>query len=115
MVLPEKFLHICEVCGETQVISSKEAFDAGWDYPGPDGLYATRPQYGFGSLAPRTCPNCPTAETLWFRLLCNQGSTEDLTAKDNELLHRIKNEPQSLIPTLAPKGSGTKKPTNGKD
>lgn len=33
----KKFLHICECCGKREIISSAEAFEKGWDYPGEDG------------------------------------------------------------------------------
>ena len=41
-------LHICEVCGRTEVLTPQEAFDKGWDYP---------PMMGsFGDVSPRTYP-----------------------------------------------------------
>ena len=41
-------LHICEVCGRTEVLTPQEAFDKGWDYP---------PMMGsFGVVSPRTYP-----------------------------------------------------------
>ena len=50
-------LHICEVCGRTEVLTPQEAFDEGWDYP---------PMMGsFGVVSPRTCPNCLMVDTAW--------------------------------------------------
>ena len=53
MKLPERYWHICNGCGKREFLSGKEAFEQGWDYPGPYGLYKTMPNYGFGTIAPR--------------------------------------------------------------
>ena len=44
--------HICEVCGKVEILTSKQAFDAGYDYPGEGAIYPTSI---FGVLSPRTC------------------------------------------------------------
>lgn len=28
-----KLIHICEVCGKTEILTPEEAFNEGWDYP----------------------------------------------------------------------------------
>ena len=28
-----KLIHICEVCGKTEIMTPEEAFNYGWDYP----------------------------------------------------------------------------------
>jgi len=86
--LPEKFLHICEVCGKTEMLSVEEAFNDGWDYP---------PRIGtFGVLSPRTCGDCAMTDTLWWRLINKQTDMEHLSEKDIELIKRIKGESENL-------------------
>ena len=91
--LPEKYWHICCGCGKREILSSKEAFDEGWDYPGPDGIYASMPNHGFGVLAPRTCGKCTINQSLYWRIITGEGISE----KDKETLERIQDEPLSLI------------------
>ena len=87
--LPEKFLHVCEVCGKREMLSPQEAFDAGWDYP---------PRMGrFGVLSPRTCGNCAMTDTLYWKLTTGEISGEDLTENQLETIHRIMGEPESLF------------------
>ncbi len=49
-MLVQKYKHICEVCGRTEVLTPEEAFRVEWDYPLRIGFY--------GILSPRTCPDC---------------------------------------------------------
>ena len=40
-MMDKKLIHICEVCGKTEIMTPEEAFNDGWDYPprmGPFGL-----------------------------------------------------------------------------
>ena len=93
-----KFLHICECCGKKEYLTSQEAFEQGWDYPGKDGIYTSDPAHGFGMLAPRICGNCSTDQTLSWRVNTGQVSLKgELTEKDQKTLERITNEPFSLI------------------
>ena len=87
------YLHICSGCGRKEVLTSDEAFEEGWDYPGIHGLYKEMPYYGFRSLAPRTCGNCPITSSVYWRV--TQG--KHLTEEDNKVIERIKNEPKSLF------------------
>ena len=48
--MDKKLIHICEVCGKTEILTPKEAFNEGWDYPPRMG--------GFGIAGPRTCGDC---------------------------------------------------------
>lgn len=81
-----KFLHICEVCGKKEFLTSEEAFNKGWDYP---------PNIGsFGAISPRTCPNCSINDTLWFELVINKTSVDDLSKNHKKTLLRIKKERQ---------------------
>lgn len=83
-----KLLHICEVCGKTEVLTPEEAYDLGWDYP---------PMMGsFGIVSARTCPNCPIDKTLWWKFI-TKGSDVDLSEKEAETLRRIINEPKSIL------------------
>ena len=78
-----KLRHICEVCGKEEILTPEEAYETGWDYPPNIGT--------FGVLSPRTCPNCPINETLWFKISSGEINLEKLTDKQKEFLDRIKN------------------------
>jgi len=86
------FWHYCECCGKKAFITSKEAFDAGWDYP---------PQLGtFGFLGPRTCGKCSITDTLWWKVQQQELPIvieKDLTAEELKTWRRIKKEPESLL------------------
>ena len=87
--MPERFLHICEACGKTEILSSEEAFNAGWDYP---------PRMGeFGILSPRTCGSCGMTDTLWWKLMNGEATLKALDDKQREFVERVKNEPFSLL------------------
>ena len=92
-VVPERYRHICCSCNKSMVLSSKEAFELGWDYPGKDGIYKDMPNHGFGILAPRTCGDCGITQSLYWRTMVG----EKLSKKDYETLERIQNEPMSLL------------------
>ena len=87
------FLHICCGCGRRELLTSEQAFEEGWDYPGMHGLYKEMPYYGFRSLAPRTCGNCPITSSVYWKV--TQG--KHLADEDNKVIERIKNEPMSLL------------------
>ena len=88
------FKHICEVCGKTEVLTSKEAFDAGWDYPGVDGIYKCE---NFKVLAPRTCGKCGMAETAWWALTAKGKKVEELSEMQKLAVERILQEPENLM------------------
>ena len=92
-VVPEKFRHICCSCGKSMMLSSKEAFEMGWDYPGKEGIYKEMPNHGFGILLPRTCGDCGITQSLYWRMMVG----EKLSKKDYETIERIQNEPMSLL------------------
>lgn len=84
-----KLLHICEVCGKTEILDSEEAYDLGWDYP---------PMLGsFGIVSARTCPSCPIDKTLWWKLVQEKIDPKDLSEKDKKTLVRIVSEPESIL------------------
>ena len=87
---PQKYKHICEVCGRSEILTPEEAFQAGWDYP---------PRMGFfGVLSPRTCPDCFLMDTVWAALVLKGMGPDDLTDAQRETLLRIVNEPDSVMP-----------------
>ena len=84
-----KLLHICEVCGRTEVLTPQEAFDAGWDYP---------PMMGrFGVVSPRTCPNCNMMDTVWAAISLQGKLPEELTDNQKQTIMRIIAEPESIL------------------
>lgn len=87
----KKLIHICEVCGKTEVLTPEEAFELGWDYP----PYLSP----FGVVSPRTCADCSIDRTLYWALQTGKiKNLEDLSEKQKETLNRIQNEPQSIMP-----------------
>lgn len=84
------FLHICECCGKREILTSKEAFEQGWDYPGEGGLF---PETAFRTAGPRTCGSCPITETLWWQLAVNKKKIHELSDHHRETLARILQEP----------------------
>lgn len=89
----KKFWHICEGCHKRELLTSKEAFEDGWDYPGADGLYKDRKYFGFKTIAPRTCGECGITTSIFWNMM----SGEDLSDADQKGLERIKNEPMCLL------------------
>ena len=89
--MEQKYIHICEVCGKTEVLTPEEAFFQGWDYP---------PRMGaFEIVSPRTCGNCVITGTLWWALQTGKiKSMSNLNEQQKEVLTRIQNEPESIIP-----------------
>lgn len=82
--MEKKFLHMCEVCGKTEMLTAKEAFDQGWDYP---------PNIGkFGVISPRTCGNCSITDTLYWGVITG----DKLCIHHMETLERILREPDDL-------------------
>lgn len=83
-------IHICEVCDRTEILLPSEAFDAGWDYP---------PRMGtFGTSSPRTCPECPAIATLWWAVVMDGKTAEELTDRQRQTLTRIAGEPETVLP-----------------
>ncbi len=86
------FWHTCECCGKAELLTAKQAFDEGWDYPPTMGC--------FGVLGPRTCGNCSITDTLYWKIQ-QQGLPvlikKDLNSKEMEILNRIENEPECLL------------------
>ena len=88
--MAKKLIHICEVCGKTEILTSEEAFNEGWYYPPRMG--------GFGIVGPRTCGDCPINLTVWWALVSENKSISELSEKQRETIKRIQGEPESIIP-----------------
>ena len=88
--MAEKLIHICEVCGKTELLTPEEAFNEGWDYPPRMG--------GFGIVGPRTCGDCPINLTAWWALVSEKKSVSELSQQQKETIKRIQGEPESIIP-----------------
>ena len=89
-IMEKKLIHICEVCGKTEIMTSEEAFNEGWDYPPRMG--------GFGIVGPRTCGDCPINLTVWWALVSEKKSVSELSQQQKETIKRIQGEPASIIP-----------------
>lgn len=92
----QPFKHLCEVCGKVKVMTSKEAYDEGWDYPGEDGIYKSMPGFGFGIMSPRTCEKCGMEETAYWALVAEKKSIEQLDERKKQAIERIVQEPNIL-------------------
>ena len=87
--MAKKLIHICEVCGKTEILTPAEAFNSGWDYP---------PRMGaFGIVGPRTCGDCPINMTVWWALMAEKKSVAELSQQQKETIKRILEEPGSII------------------
>lgn len=78
------FPHVCEVCGKEELLTSVESFKQGWDYPPRMGTWKI--------VSPRTCGNCTIDKTLWWALVAEKKSYEDLTPEQVLTLAKIQNE-----------------------
>ena len=88
--MAKKLIHICKVCGKTEILTPEEAFSEGWDYP---------PRMGcFGIVGPRTCGDCPINLTVWWALVSEKKSVSELTEKQKKTIKRIQGEPESIMP-----------------
>ena len=84
-----KLVHICEVCGRTEILTPEEAYNAGWDYP---------PMMGqFGIVSPRTCPNCNMMNTAWAAITLHKKTPEELNERQRQTIQRIIAEPYSIL------------------
>jgi len=87
------FKHICESCGAVAVLTSKEAYEQGWDYPGDEAIY---PSSMFGVLSPRTCGNCGITETAYWAIAVKGKTTAELSENQLQTVERIMQEPDIL-------------------
>ena len=87
------FKHICECCLKMVIITSKEAFAQGWDYPGEGAVY---PSSMFGVLSPRTCGTCGIVETAYWAVVVENKNKAELSEKQLQAIERIMKEPDIL-------------------
>ncbi len=89
-MMEKKLIHICEVCGKTEIMTSDKAFEKGWDYP---------PRMGaFGIVSPRTCGDCEINLTAWWALVGEKKSFNELSPAQKKTIQRIQGEPESIMP-----------------
>ena len=80
----DPFLHWCELCAREELLSTQDAFDAGWDFPPRMGTW--------GVISPRTCPKCPMASTVWWAVAMENRSMDELTPGQLKTVGRIRDE-----------------------
>ncbi|TXI56048.1 hypothetical protein [Mycolicibacterium mageritense] len=80
--------HVCEVCGVEEILTPEAGFEAGWDYPPKMGI--------FGIIGPRTCPNCPVNQTVWWALTADGYTPDMLNRQQLAIIERICGEPESI-------------------
>lgn len=80
----DPFEHICEVCGKTATMTSRQAFQAGWDYPPDMGEW--------GVISPRTCERCGMDATVWWAITMDKLTIDDLSPDQLQTVARIRNE-----------------------
>ncbi|HQO41651.1 MAG TPA: AAA family ATPase [Bacillota bacterium] len=88
------FKHICESCGKVAILTSNEAYEQGWDYPGDGAVY---PSTMFGVLSPRTCGNCGITETAYWAIVVQGKTTAELSENQLQAVERIMQEPDILL------------------
>ncbi len=72
----EPFMHWCEVCGIEELLTSEEAFRAGWDFPPRSGPW--------GVVSPRTCGKCPMTATVWWAVTLDGYDQAQLSTQQCE-------------------------------
>lgn len=71
--MDEKIMHICEVCGRTEIMTQEETFEDDWDYPTRMGT--------FGVVSQRICGDCPIIFNAWWALVCEKKGINELSQK----------------------------------
>lgn len=80
---------VCEHCGRDELLTAREAYQQGWDYPPFMGAW--------GIVSPRTCGHCTIDRTLWWALVVEKKGLSQLTERQREALVRILKEPESVV------------------
>lgn len=79
---------VCEICGKEAILTPRQAFLQGWDYPPILGEY--------GVISQRTCGECTMAGTAYLAL--RQGKKfSELSEKQRRAAGRILLEPEILF------------------
>lgn len=77
-------LYVCETCDAELDATPEEAYSAGWDYPPFMGAW--------GVVSPRTCGGCLIDTTLWWALMVDKKTVEELSDRHAATLKRIQEE-----------------------
>lgn len=80
----EPFTHWCEACNREELLTSNEAFEAGWDFPPRMGTW--------GVISPRTCPNCGIEKTAWWAMAIEKRGIDEMTPHERMAIDRILEE-----------------------
>ena len=80
----DAFVHWCESCGHEELLDSRAAYEAGWDFPPNMGAW--------GVISPRTCPNCTINTTAWWAIAIEKHSIDALSPHQRKVVGRILNE-----------------------
>lgn len=81
--------HVCEICGQEELLTSEQGYEQGWDYPPKMGT--------FKIISPRTCGSCSIKNTLWWVMTIEGKRGADLDGKKIQTLTRILHEPESIM------------------
>lgn len=78
----EELRYECEVCGRVEILTEKDAFDTGWDYPPFIGQW--------GVVSPRTCGAmaCGIENTAYWAVM----NGAELTVQQAATIRRILEE-----------------------
>lgn len=71
----------CEGCGKKEILTEKEAYESGWDYPPFMGQW--------GIVSPRTCGDCGIETTAYWQILHGKQTEEALGEKHWATVVRI--------------------------
>jgi hypothetical protein len=75
------FVHECESCGLKVMLTPMVAYNLGWDYPPMMGQW--------GVVGPRTCGHCGIETTLWWALVAEHKTVDQLTEQQMRTAIRI--------------------------
>ena len=82
-----KMLHWCEKCGSHAYVTPQEGYELGYDGPW---------MYGIGVISPRTCSKCSIVDTVWWKIVVEGKSFNELSESDHQTLGRILKESETL-------------------
>ena len=80
----DAFVHWCESCGREELLSARDAYQAGWDFPPNMGAW--------GVISPRTCPDCTIEKTVWWAITIEKHSIDDMAPRQLKIVGRILEE-----------------------
>jgi len=86
----ETLVHWCGSCGREELLASRDAYEAGWDFPPHMGAW--------GVISPRTCPNCSIKDTALWAITVDHRGIDEMTPQERKAVGRILDE---LPPTTS--------------